>query len=276
MQKQRNINIELLRVISSFMVVAIHVTPINIDNTSHIIQGIVRSGMPIFFMISGLFILSSNINNLFSWYSSRLTSLIIPFIVFGYVHFLIMVSLISPTSLPDATPLFYFKTMTESTTKLSGHFWFVYAMIGIYLIAPAINALCTNINEKMAIRAYLILLILSAINTHYKILSTAGLTTDKNIFFPPSLDIWLHYFINGFLLYRAISYLKNKVIIFMTLSGLMLTIYFSYITQNKYGIAFDQYTSGISMLLFWYLFTRTGLTASVLPGWDNLSSRCTP
>ncbi|BBQ27443.1 hypothetical protein WP2W18C05_36590 [Aeromonas sp. WP2-W18-CRE-05] len=25
-----------------------------------------------------------------------------------------------------------------------------------------------------------------------------------------------------------------------------------------------------------YLFTRTGLTASVLPGWDNLSSRCTP
>ncbi|MGU5690880.1 NAD(P)H-dependent oxidoreductase [Aeromonas caviae] len=26
----------------------------------------------------------------------------------------------------------------------------------------------------------------------------------------------------------------------------------------------------------WYLFTRTGLTASVLPGWDNLSSRCTP
>ncbi|MCR3895489.1 VPA1267 family protein, partial [Aeromonas caviae] len=24
-----------------------------------------------------------------------------------------------------------------------------------------------------------------------------------------------------------------------------------------------------------YLFTRTGLTASVLPGWDNLSSRCT-
>lgn len=28
--------------------------------------------------------------------------------------------------------------------------------------------------------------------------------------------------------------------------------------------------------LAWYLFTRTGLTASVLPGWDNLSSRCTP
>ena len=29
-------------------------------------------------------------------------------------------------------------------------------------------------------------------------------------------------------------------------------------------------------LTVWYLFTRTGLTASVLPGWDNLSSRCTP
>lgn len=29
-------------------------------------------------------------------------------------------------------------------------------------------------------------------------------------------------------------------------------------------------------MAFQYLFTRTGLTASVLPGWDNLSSRCTP
>ena len=29
-------------------------------------------------------------------------------------------------------------------------------------------------------------------------------------------------------------------------------------------------------VLILYLFTRTGLTASVLPGWDNLSSRCTP
>ena len=29
-------------------------------------------------------------------------------------------------------------------------------------------------------------------------------------------------------------------------------------------------------IIYGYLFTRTGLTASVLPGWDNLSSRCTP
>jgi hypothetical protein len=38
--------------------------------------------------------------------------------------------------------------------------------------------------------------------------------------------------------------------------------------------------SSVTKLIFQalasYLFTRTGLTASVLPGWDNLSSRCTP
>ncbi|MGU5725452.1 hypothetical protein ACV1C1_12630, partial [Aeromonas caviae] len=32
----------------------------------------------------------------------------------------------------------------------------------------------------------------------------------------------------------------------------------------------------LSIVVLLYLFTRTGLTASVLPGWDNLSSRCTP
>ncbi len=41
------------------------------------------------------------------------------------------------------------------------------------------------------------------------------------------------------------------------------------------GHASDYY-DGIDVHHSSYLFTRTGLTASVLPGWDNLSSRCTP
>ncbi len=39
----------------------------------------------------------------------------------------------------------------------------------------------------------------------------------------------------------------------------------------------DEDGLGEELEVIWeYLFTRTGLTASVLPGWDNLSSRCTP
>ena len=40
------------------------------------------------------------------------------------------------------------------------------------------------------------------------------------------------------------------------------------------GFAFALTNTQYSVMM--YLFTRTGLTASVLPGWDNLSSRCTP
>ena len=39
--------------------------------------------------------------------------------------------------------------------------------------------------------------------------------------------------------------------------------------------AFKPFLSSVNLVKE-YLFTRTGLTASVLPGWDNLSSRCTP
>lgn len=40
--------------------------------------------------------------------------------------------------------------------------------------------------------------------------------------------------------------------------------------------AISDYFDGQLEVTQGYLFTRTGLTASVLPGWDNLSSRCTP
>lgn len=42
------------------------------------------------------------------------------------------------------------------------------------------------------------------------------------------------------------------------------------------GRAFCAWFCPLGLVGEWYLFTRTGLTASVLPGWDNLSSRCTP
>lgn len=41
-------------------------------------------------------------------------------------------------------------------------------------------------------------------------------------------------------------------------------------------LAYELAGADAGAVLGTYLFTRTGLTASVLPGWDNLSSRCTP
>ncbi|WP_223953459.1 hypothetical protein, partial [Aeromonas caviae] len=50
--------------------------------------------------------------------------------------------------------------------------------------------------------------------------------------------------------------------------------------HNQTGVfilATNDHSDTLTMAeLLAYLFTRTGLTASVLPGWDNLSSRCTP
>lgn len=56
---------------------------------------------------------------------------------------------------------------------------------------------------------------------------------------------------------------------------------FSYVLKSLFKtIQFNQSTThfepGFLKRVVAYLFTRTGLTASVLPGWDNLSSRCTP
>ncbi|BDN89108.1 hypothetical protein KAM471c_29230 [Aeromonas caviae] len=54
------------------------------------------------------------------------------------------------------------------------------------------------------------------------------------------------------------------------------TLLFQLCTRRQVPIFLGSSFAFIAPIIYAYLFTRTGLTASVLPGWDNLSSRCTP
>lgn len=246
MRLNRDMNMDALRILGAFMVVSIHTIPECINNYSLILQSIVRSGLPIFFMISGMFILKSKINNIWIWYYTRIISLVIPFLIFGYLHLEIVSQSIANS---HATPSVFFDLILKSTTALSGHYWFVYSIFGIYIIAPAINAIITNINEQMALRAFIILMILNAINIHYTAIQQLTGLRIENIFSIPQVFVWLHYFINGFLIYKSIKLISWKMIFFMFSLGLSLTIYFTYITPNKYGITFSQYDQGVSMFL---------------------------
>ena len=61
------------------------------------------------------------------------------------------------------------------------------------------------------------------------------------------------------------------------ISGVQVEDLAKHVLFNDWKLSFDSAHIPDSRAALWkYLFTRTGLTASVLPGWDNLSSRCTP
>lgn len=90
--------------------------------------------------------------------------------------------------------------------------------------------------------------------------------------------------LHGAVIHGAAMRLRPKMMTVVTIIAGLLPIMWSHGTGSEVmqRIAAPMIGGMVSALVLTllvlpaYLFTRTGLTASVLPGWDNLSSRCTP
>lgn len=203
MIKQRNISIELLRIVSCLLVIGIHVLPPyeiyitqNITDSEKIIsllfQCLVRVGLPVFFVISGIFLLNCKVENIFVFYKKRLLSLLIPFFVFSILHFAIVKLPVGNISLLNLV-IEYFKGLLSST-GISFHFWFVYSMLGIYLVTPLVSLLLSSVSSRNALFVLLFLIVIKAYNLYCK-----GLIAGFSI---PDINIWLVYFIIGGLIPR--------------------------------------------------------------------------
>ena len=82
MENSRNCSIDLLRILCCFLVVCIHTAPLYQSYTQlevtegqkYILLGLesfVRVGMPVFFVISGMFILNKEVTSLYNFYKKR-------------------------------------------------------------------------------------------------------------------------------------------------------------------------------------------------------------
>jgi len=103
-----------------------------------------RMGVPLFFMISGFLLLgSSKEETALGFYNKRLPKLIIPLIVWNVIYYLLPIS-------PGGYSLseFFARFFNNGT---SYHMWYIYSMIGIYLIAPFLKKLLINCSAGEAV-----------------------------------------------------------------------------------------------------------------------------
>jgi len=207
MHLKRNHSMDLLRILCTIFIVFIHVTPEYnpSDNSSWpgiFIHSLVRSGLPIFFIMSGYFILNSNIKSALSFYRSRFISIIIPFIVFSFAHYCYFHQWDSnPYSLEWGVN--FIKSIIYGSPInfgreyfMTGLYWFVYAIIGLYLLSPAMIKCMDFINENNALKCVLILVF------SYCILWVLGsalgkLGLESNWLQYPNNIKWLFYFLVG-------------------------------------------------------------------------------
>lgn len=254
MKMTRNYSIDLLRVFCCVLVIGIHVVPtysppynINANNVQIIImQSIVRVGLPVFFILSGMFLLNNKYSSLFSFYKKRLSSLVIPFLIYSFLHYLIVYR-------PDmklSSISNYLSLIYAGQTSLSIHFWFVYVMLGIYVITPAIKFITDKIPHDKVNISIIFLISLSVYNTYIRELSQA-VPIVHNIVPVQSIDSWLSYFIIGGLITKkqkdhAIINKRNIIIIS---SVMVFHIFCVFLLKYKSYFNTFPYDKGISMFL---------------------------
>lgn len=148
-ENSRDYNMDLLRILASFMVVVIHVSSDNITNilvTSSdwsnriIYDSLVRSAVPLFLMLSGAFFLTDKVqSDVKKIYKKYIFKLFILFIIWSVVYVLFCLY----TNRLD--------TNQAVTFIIKGHFhlWYIPVMIGIYIISPFIYHFVKNTDKKI-------------------------------------------------------------------------------------------------------------------------------
>lgn len=150
MAKNRVCYLDMLKVVACFAVIMIHITAENwytdeisaywIVNNSY--NGLSKWAVPLFIMVSGALFLSRDIplKKLFTKYILKMLILLF---VWGMFYWCFAARAISPDVLTDSLK----KVLSG---KVYSHLWYLFVLIGLYLITPIIRGFVRN-SEKSVV-----------------------------------------------------------------------------------------------------------------------------
>ncbi len=133
---------DLIRVLAIYLVVVIH-TSGQLTNVwgqvsqaqwimADIYGGIARVGVPLFFMLSG-YLLLPRTESIRSFYGKRVLKIVIPFVVWSVIY--ISLDCVGKPGVCTTSYLLPYILLRKSFF----HLWFLYSLLGIYLILPVLR-----------------------------------------------------------------------------------------------------------------------------------------
>lgn len=138
--------IDLLRCLAAFLVILLHCIAGYTGNTAlfgtrtwwacDIINSFARMGVPLFFMVSGFLLLSSEKTDCVqTFYKNRVSRLCVPFLFWDIVYY--FESCVLEGRSPGLLP--FLNELTRQGSKY--HLWFVYQIMALYLLMPFLKSL---------------------------------------------------------------------------------------------------------------------------------------
>jgi len=255
----RKINIEFIRVFAIALTIMIHVSNVyiyNIGKISHFdylvavsYNAISRICVPLFFMISGIFLIKQEYNR--QKYFNRIKKYICILIIWSIIYYLIKYNF-KFINVPSTLI-----TSLLNANMTSRHLWFMYAIIGIYIALPFIQSMCKNLTKEQENLFLILWAILSGFAIIYVPLARSITKTNIDITYPiPMINsaYYLGYFISGHILYERFKEkqehkIKNIYLILGYIIPTLVTITVTYIISINKNKVFE------SMFWFKSIFT---------------------
>ena len=154
-QKQGRIfYLDFIRVLAIFLVIFIHVSAI--DTTLHIgstqwhitklLNYFAHISVPLFFMISGTLLLNSKktASLAYTW-KNRIPHVVIPFVAWSILSTLFIALYSHSFSLPAVLKMYAVFLYQPVSPTL----WFMYPLIGLYVLSPILRTFVENASQKM-------------------------------------------------------------------------------------------------------------------------------
>ena len=211
---------DALKFISIFMVVVIHIICdyrdmfIGNNQTKYAIltffDSLTRVAVPIFFMITGTFMLSNKKEEKYIDYlKKRIPNLLFPFIIISMVYYYFNASRMGlKMSLLNFLELF-------TSGDIKYHFWFMYTIIMIYIFIPFLKVLVQKLKKSELITLILLIFIFGNVMNFLTVIFSALEMNYFRSFLLPDIIIYVNYLFVGYYLYNNKIKEKNKKIIYI-------------------------------------------------------------
>ena len=156
--KERVISFDFLRVVAILLVILLHTVSgiVGSGNTSsinfivaNILNGISRIGVPIFFMISGALMLDENKNVSIKSIICKNVKNIVVLLVFWSLFYAVLYEIVVPLLITKEGVSF--NAFILSLLNGATHLWFLFVLIGLYLITPMLRMFINKKNIKLAV-----------------------------------------------------------------------------------------------------------------------------
>lgn len=197
-----------LKAISIILVILIHVFAIYRDlyiNSNRVYYAILSFGdsftrvaVPIFFMITGIFMLNKKSEKSYKEYFwKRIPKLVIPFLIFSIIYYIYEAYKVN-----EPLSLLYFLQTFTTYGGFKYHFWFMYEIIRVYLLIPFISILVKGLTKKDLKTLITLIFVMGNVISFIQLFSWRyNLNLFKGIALS-NLTICINYLLLGYYLYK--------------------------------------------------------------------------